>query len=107
MFCETRFLSLASYHGGSTYIQIDQLKWENHQLQAENQKLHDTNVKEAARVNMEQELATAKTKLSELENICSGLSEDLRVTKEELREADVEIIQREEQQSSQQRLEEE
>ena len=38
-------------------IQVDQLKWENHQLKAENQKLRESNVEQAAQVDLERELA--------------------------------------------------
>ena len=47
-------------------IQVDQLKWENHQLKAENQKLRENNVEQAAQVDLEQELEMSKSKLTEL-----------------------------------------
>ena len=48
-------------------IQVDQLKWENHQLKAENQKLRENNVEQAAPVDLEWELEMSKSKLTELE----------------------------------------
>ena len=89
-------------------IQIDQLKWENHQLKAENQKLHESNVEQATQVDLERELERSKSKLTDLEKICSTLNESMEASAEELKEANAEIYQlREEQLQSEQRWEQE
>ena len=74
-------------------IQVDQLKWENHQLKAENQKLRENNVEQAAQVDLEQELEMSKSKLTELEETCSKLNESMEASAEELKEANSEIYQ--------------
>ena len=74
-------------------IQVDQLKWENHQLKAENQKLRENNVEQATQVDLEQELEMSKSKLTELEETCSKLNESMEASAEELKEANSEIYQ--------------
>ena len=72
-------------------IQVDQLKWENHQLKAENQKLHESNVEQATQVDLEWELEMSKSKLTELEETCSEFNESMEANVEELKEANSEI----------------
>ena len=89
-------------------IQVDQLKWENHQLKAENQKLRESNVEQATQVDLERELERSKSKLTDLEKTCSTLNESMEASAKELKEANVEIYQlREEQLQSEQRWEQE
>ena len=54
--------------------------------------MRDNNEEQATRVDLEQELETSNTKLSELEETCAALKENIETMKGNLEYANLEII---------------